>query len=175
MATVEQKRATAAIGILFLLLAACSMIWLAYLASIADLWITVGPDERALNFSWRAVAFFMKTGAAINTIFAVLLTVIGAVVAVISENYKRMASILAISAICLAGIAAATCTLIFVDGETLNALRFYGGFEEDNAKVAERLTGFLAPVIGWLSTLLAAELGISTIAPEGVVRKIIEN
>jgi hypothetical protein len=171
--TGEQKRAAGLIGLLLLLLAVAAMMWLAWLAGTDDVLVDPDADRPMLNFSWKAVAFFMRTGPAINTIFGVLLIVIAGAVAVIGENYTRIWSILAVSLLCLGGIGAATCTLIFMsEGHAFDDLVFAGEFQPSAAHV--QFTGVLAPVIGWFSTLLAAELGLSAVTPDGAVRKVVE-
>lgn len=173
--TDDRKRAAALIGILFLCLVVAAMLWLAWLAGTSD--YVVLPDSESveqLNFSWRVVFLFIKLGTAVNTIFAVLLTVISAVAIAVTETYKRLPAILAISLLCLAGIAAAVLVLTLVDEEALNQIRFGGNSEMDTVEVGNRLRGVIAPVIGWLSALLAGQLGISTIAPNGVLRRLVD-
>lgn len=169
--TENQKQAAAYLGVGLLVIAVIAMIWLAVQAGNSDILDKSDPDNEKLNHTWRAVAWFMKAGVGLNTLFATLLTVISTTVTIVGETYKKTFEILVICVLCLIGIVAVI--FVLTQFTATNDLRYYGEFKGvDNAGVKKLLLSFLGPVIGWFSLFLATQLGVSVVNKEGSVRKL---
>jgi hypothetical protein len=169
----NQKKAAAFISFAALLLAVTVAFWLAHLA-LDSTFITNDPnrEEQILLESWTAIAWFMKSATVVKVTFGGLLTILAIGTGILGELYKKATAIIFISVLCLAGILACTTIMIEVAKEdNLETFSYYAGYDAEEALRSDVNTSF-GWAITWFTSFLAAQLGISSIARNGVVKRL---
>ena len=170
--TKEQKRASAVISFGALVVTVAVVVWLASLAVNSD-FTRIGPDqEPKLRMPWAAVIWFIKSATFVKATYGGLLTVIAVGTGIIGELYKRSRAIIALAALCLAGILACTVILIQLgDPENLRVLRYYSDYEE-LADLRSGVDTLFGSAIGWFTVFLCTQLGISVRAQGGAGKRL---
>ena len=169
-----QKKIAAWLAIAVLCLAVVVATWLAVLAGQSH--FAADPRQnppRALEV-WVFALWFMQKGAALNAIFATLLTLLGVAVTVVSDVYKRTAQLAILTSLCVIGILACIYLMVKLDTEeNLATLRYFGGFATD-AAAESAINWAFGSLMGWFVVFLGAQLGISSLATSGAIRRGID-
>jgi len=169
----SQKRASAVISFAALLAAVIVAAWLAHLAMNST--FTNDPDDaeqKKLLMSWASVVWFIKSATLVKVIYGGLLTIIGVGTGILGELYKKTSAIIALAVLCLLGIAACTVIMIeLADPENLKILRYYSDYEE-LAELRSGVDTLFGSAIGWFTSCLGTQLGISLAARGGVAKRL---
>lgn len=171
----DQKKVAAWVAIAVLCLAVVAATWLAFLAGQSH--FAADPDQsppQPLEI-WVFALWFMKKGAALNATFATLLTLLGVAVTAVSDVYKRTVQLTVLTLLCAVGICACIYLMVKLDSpEALATLRYFGGFADDGAAESAVNWAF-GSLMGWFVVFLAAQLGISSLAASGAIRRVAGN
>lgn len=170
--TTTQKTIAAWIAIAALCAAVVATVWLAVLAGQSQFVEDPDADHLQPLGLWAFALWFMKNGAALNATFASLLTLLSVAITSLSDTYKKAAQLAVLAVLCLVGICASIYLMVKLDEpEHLATLRLFGGFADDAAarSAVNWAFGFL---MGWFVAFLGIQLGISSVATNGALRRL---
>jgi FtsH-binding integral membrane protein len=169
----NRKRVAAWVAITLLGIAVGLSVWLAILASSGDFVNDPNLDDPKLLTPWAVALWFMKRGEALTAIFGSFLAIVTAAVGFASDLYKRRSQIAVLAFLCLLGIGACVMAMVWLDDDAnLGQIVYYGNLA-DVAAAETRSNWFFGSLIGWFTTFLGAQLGLSAARPTGSVRRML--
>jgi hypothetical protein len=159
-----KSKITAGIAVFALVVAVGLSVYLAILAARGSFVDDPTKDQPTLRVIWVFALWSMKQGAALEITFAGIFGLIGAGVTDASNLIKSVRLLLGLVVVCVIGIIACWCLLVWLDTqETLATLRWFGEFQSD-AQAGSAANWLFRALIGWFGlfagTLLGVKLGI---------------
>src|SRR3990167_343443 len=148
----NQKQVAAWLAVAILATAVAMTVWLAVTSTEKRYLDTSDPELVGLTSLWTVAGYFIKNGTLVNSLFAAVLAVLSVAVTLVADIYTRKRDIAIVSALCLAGVAAAAFALAQMSKtDAAGELAYYGEFTgRDAAGVEAMVRGFFGGLIGWV-------------------------
>lgn len=172
--TVEQKRVTSWIAIVMLVGAVLWLAWLAYRTVTSTFVDDPTSDEPKLLLAWSIALWFVELGTSTKVLFAGVIAVFTSGMAAAGEFYRNTRQIAMIAALCFAGIGLCILLIVLLGEDSRSEILRYFSKYETLAEFENASNTFLKSVIGWFSTFLVSQLGISALRQGGVVKRLLE-